>query len=626
MIRSGFYNSKNSDRTYYAEDINMPYKKIVTNGVIPNPSSSFQVYAAGEMTVKVSAGNGLFGDTWAENTADIVLPIEAAHATMNRIDIVVIRSDKTESVRATDAFVITGTPATTPTAPEITRDDFINEYCLAEVYVDAGASEITQVKITDTRADTTRCGWCTSLIDQVDTSTLFAQWQAAYEEAAEENQETFNNWFINVKDTLATATLIRQYVNRYDVEADGKTVIPIGISQFNANLDILEVYINGFNAIPTVDYTVNASTSITLNNPVNSGTAVVFKVFKSIDGTDAETVVSQVVELQNKVAAIEENIYYCNGYSDNEDLTTFISNWLLSSPTKDKIEVVGKWANSSATVSASDGNEYSFVYENEERKLVLDFSKCEIITAENNFMYLKNAEAVGCAVQFESADVAVAFGGSEAAYTGCEVTGVLVSAEFAGFKGDNLKLTNCRVEAVNVGPTYGANVTETVLEGCDFSAESTGASAYGVSMATESRANNCDFTGITRTAGATYSGTGGIGGGNFTGCRFKGLGALKGYGFYVRASHLLNAANCIFRGYTQDTTNGVGAGLTGANDSSNTYLLNGITCNQVAESNYSQTASMDLPGGYGVVSGAFYKAITNNANIQSLGVFNRNRV
>ena len=628
MIRSGFYNSKGNDRTYYAEDINMPYKKIITNGVIPVPSSSFQVLAAGGMAVKIAPGNGLFGDRWAENVADLTLTIDPAHATLNRIDLIVIRSDSTETVRDTGVFVIKGTPATSPVAPQIARTDYIQEYALAEVRVNAGVTSITQANITDTRPDSTRCGWCTSLIEQVDTSTLFAQWQAAGEQAMEENQNAFNNWFVNVKEILATATLIRQYVNRYDVEADGVTDIPIGISQYNANLDILEVYINGFNAIPTVDYTVNESESITLNNAVDTGTIVVFKVFKSIDGSEAESVIGQVVELQNKVAAIEKNIYYCNGYNDNEDLKNFIDNWLLNSPTKDKIEIVGKFVNNSSATVASDGNAYNFVYELAAgRNLVLDFTKCEIINAENNFMYLSNVEAVNCTVRYNGANTAVTcFAGSNAAFTGCEVKGSIVGGESYGFKGDKLKLTNCRANLVNAGAIYGASVTDSLLEGCDLYAESTGASAYGVSVATESRANNCNFEGKTGANGTTYSGSGGIGGGYFSGCRFIGSGALKGYGFYVRAAHLLNAANCIFRGYTKDSGSGIGAGLTGANDSGNTYLLNGINCNQVAEDGYLQTASMDLPGGYGVVSGAFYAAITTNANLTSVGVFNRNRV
>lgn len=306
MIKSGFYNSKNKDREYYAEDINMPYKRIISNGVIPVPSSSWQVMAGDGMAVKVKPGNGLFGDKWAENDADLTVTIDAAHSTLNRIDLIVVRADKNESVRDTGVFVIKGTPASSPVVPAITRDDYIDEYALAEIKVNKGVTAIAQTNITDTRADTTRCGWCTSLIEQVDTSTLFLQWKAAYEDAAVNNQALFDSWFNNVKDTLLSSTLIRQYVNRYNVEADGITEVPIGISQFNANLDILEVYINGFNAIPTVDYTVNGSTSVTLNNAVNTGSYVVFKVFKSVDGSDAETVVSQVVDLQNRVAAIEK--------------------------------------------------------------------------------------------------------------------------------------------------------------------------------------------------------------------------------------------------------------------------------------------------------------------------------
>ena len=551
MIRSGFYNSKSNDRQYYADDINMPYKRLVSNGVIPVPSSAFQVLAAGGMAVKIAAGNGLFGDRWAENTTDLTLELEPAHVTLNRIDLIVIRSDNTETVRDTGAFIIKGTPATSPVAPKINRTEYIQEYALAEVMVKAGATAITQANITDTRADSTRCGWCTSLIEQVDTATLFLQWKAAGEEAMEKNQADFNNWFINVKDTLATATLIRQYVNRYDVEANGVKNIPIGISQYNANLDILEVYINGFNAIPTVDYTVNGNESITLNNVVNTGTTVVFKVFKSVDGSNAESVISQVFELQNKVAAIEENIYYCNGYNDNVELKTFIDNWLLNSPTKDKIEIVGKFVNNSSVKTASDGNAYNFVYElAADRGLVLDFTKCEIVNAEKNFMYLSNVEAVNCTVKYNGVNAAVTgFAGNAAAFTGCEVRGTITGGESYAFKGDKLKLTNCRVDLINVGAIYGASVTDSLLEGCDLYVGSSGASAYGVSMSDESRANNCNFEGVTESTNTIHSGSGGIGGGYFVGCRFIGKGALKGYGFYGRPGNMINAANSIFRGY-----------------------------------------------------------------------------
>lgn len=628
MIKSGFYNSKNLDRLYNADQMNMPYKKIISNGVIPVPSSAFQVMASSGMAVQIMAGNGLFGDRWAENDAPIVMELDPAHATLDRIDLIVVRSDSNESVRDTGIFIKKGTPASSPVAPAIERSTYIQEYALAEVKIKKGSTAITQANITDTRPDTNRCGFCTSLIQQVDTSTLFEQWKAAGEEAAAENQQAFDQWFLNIKETLATTTLIRQYTNRYDVLQNGVEVVPIGISQYNTALDILEVYVNGWNMIQGIDYTATAE-AVTFAEALDAGTMVVFKVFKSIDGSEAESVVQQVYELQNKMNAIEENIYYCNGYNDNTALKTFIDNWLLNAPTKDKIEIVGTFVPDAKKTAASDGANYTFVYESKDtRGLVLDFTKCEIIHATGNFMYLKNVEAVNCTIKYDgiAADQLIGFAGEEAAYNGCIVLGSVSGTLATAFKANKTRLENCRAELRNTGNVYGFDMIESILEACRAIVTSASGSAYGVSLATESRANNCEFEGLTEANAATTSGNGGIGGGYFSNCRFIGSGALKGHGFFVRASNLLNAVNCIFRGYTKDTAAGLGVGITGANDASNTYFLTGINCNQVARTGYSQTGSVQLPGGYGTVIGTFYTAITENANLNKIAVINRNRV
>lgn len=212
-ISAGFFNSVNGDRPYNAADLNMPYKKLISNGVIPDTSSSLQVTAAGGLTVNVQAGSGLFGDGWAYNDAPVALTLDAAHSTLNRIDLIVIRRDDNEDVRKTGLFIKKGTPASSPAAPEIERSTYVKEYALAEVYVSSQTTALTQANITDTRPDTTRCGWATGLIQQVDTSTLFAQWQAAYEEQFEENTDAFNEWWASVRtilqnDSTAAARLL----------------------------------------------------------------------------------------------------------------------------------------------------------------------------------------------------------------------------------------------------------------------------------------------------------------------------------------------------------------------------------------------------------------------------------
>jgi hypothetical protein len=52
---------------------------------------------------------------------------------------------------------------------------------LAEIYVSAGATAITAANITDKRADTSVCGYVTGLVDQIDTTDMWAQLQADFE-------------------------------------------------------------------------------------------------------------------------------------------------------------------------------------------------------------------------------------------------------------------------------------------------------------------------------------------------------------------------------------------------------------------------------------------------------------
>lgn len=295
-IYCGFFNSENKDRLYTAEDMTKPYELLVSNGVFATPqgtpSNYLQVYASTSMNVTVKAGRGIFYDKWFINDADMVLTIDSAEPTLPRIDTIVVKIDKTATVRAGSIIVKKGAPNSTPVAPAIeTGDSGVKEYRLADIYVKANASAIAQSDITDKRGSAD-CPWVTSLIQQVDTSTLYVQWQNA-----------FDTWFANVKETLATSTLIRSYENTYTTTIQDEVSIPINISQFNQNLDILQVYINGLMLIKGVEYslTANDNTKITLAQPVDKGTPVSFVVYKSIDGTDAETVVSQVVTLQNVV-------------------------------------------------------------------------------------------------------------------------------------------------------------------------------------------------------------------------------------------------------------------------------------------------------------------------------------
>lgn len=319
----GFFNSINGDRKYNAEEMNNPYSRIVSNGVFAKPdgkpSNDFQVVSVSGMTVKVSVGEGIFAGKWGKLDADMHFEILNAHVTLKRIDSIIIRIDNSSEVRAGSIVYRQGTPATNAVPPALESTEYIKEYRLANITVAANATAITQANITDTRAGSD-CGFITHLLQQADITATYAQWQAQFDEWNSEkhsefdeweqlnktnfetweqqNKANFEEWFATVKETLSTATLIRSYTSAYTTTTQDEKVIPIQITQFNWSLDILQVFVNGLRLLPDIEYTVNGNELITLAKPVDKNTPVAFVVYKSVDGSEAESVVQQVYALQ----------------------------------------------------------------------------------------------------------------------------------------------------------------------------------------------------------------------------------------------------------------------------------------------------------------------------------------
>ena len=313
-IKSGFYNAINGDRKYNSDDFSSYLQGIVSDGVLANPGTSLQVLAnETSMSVNVFPGKGFHAGHWIVNDSILHLGIEPSDIVLDRIDSVVI-VDYPKTGRKMDIIVKKGTPASAPTAPVITRTEERYEMVLANIYIANKTEIISQSMITDTRPDSTACGWVTGLIEQVDTSMLYSQWEAAYQDYyAETTQrmdgwytqtsEDFDTWLNGIKTSLSTATLLRKYQGTYTAATDSTSVIPIDIpaAAFNMDLDILQVYINGLNLIPGTDYTLNSATQLTLIRPIRMGTVVNMEIFKSIDGSEAITAIEMIETLQTQV-------------------------------------------------------------------------------------------------------------------------------------------------------------------------------------------------------------------------------------------------------------------------------------------------------------------------------------
>lgn len=135
---------------------------LATTGVLLNDTNAFSVSAGDNMLVKVHAGSAIIkGITCVEDT-ERTLSLQAADATYDRIDTVVLRLNTSVDVRAIDLYVVKGTASASPVAPVLTRSGSIYELGLANVYIPANVVTITNERITDTRGDSLRCGYSIS--------------------------------------------------------------------------------------------------------------------------------------------------------------------------------------------------------------------------------------------------------------------------------------------------------------------------------------------------------------------------------------------------------------------------------------------------------------------------------
>ena len=171
------------DRAITAEMERSFNKLRYTNGVFSSVGSGLAVSANNNMTVTVGTGGAHIEGAMYINTAPLNLTVEAANASLNRIDRVVLQFNTSVSVRSIRALIRTGTAATNPVAPELRQESNLFEIALADIYVKKGATGIAQSAVTDQRLNSALCGFVVAAIpSSVDTTGLFDQYQTALNE------------------------------------------------------------------------------------------------------------------------------------------------------------------------------------------------------------------------------------------------------------------------------------------------------------------------------------------------------------------------------------------------------------------------------------------------------------
>lgn len=206
----GFFNSVSGDRLYNADDVNTFLEGLVGDGLYANVDDMFAVTAGTGMTVKVAAGKASLDHHWFKSDAMETLSIGTAHAVLNRYDVVAIRLNV--ATRSIGLVVLTGTPASQPSVPQIRRDDEFFDLALAYIYIGAGVTAISQSVITDVRLNSAVCGIVTGIIDQLDTSTFMLQLQAWMDA----EKTAFESWLATLTEELNVNTYIAEFTKNVE--------------------------------------------------------------------------------------------------------------------------------------------------------------------------------------------------------------------------------------------------------------------------------------------------------------------------------------------------------------------------------------------------------------------------
>jgi hypothetical protein len=151
----------NGDRAVSDSDVRDIIKTIWSNGVtlVSHDGSDLQVVASNGMSVKVLRGGCVIIGAIGYQDEERIIKISTSHSSLKRIDRIVARLDLSEPVRSIELYLKEGTPSTTPVAPDVVKASNYCEIALADIRVNAGATEINNTDILDQRQNPEVCGF-----------------------------------------------------------------------------------------------------------------------------------------------------------------------------------------------------------------------------------------------------------------------------------------------------------------------------------------------------------------------------------------------------------------------------------------------------------------------------------
>lgn len=200
----GFFNSKDGDRRYNAEQFTSIFDGVIEDGVFMQIGGKFMVKASGNgFQVNVQTGRAWFNHTWTLNDAIYAVQLPQPEVLLDKYVAVCIEVDARNSARKNSIVTVEGTPASNPQYPTLTDTDLIHQHPLAYCLVKAGKTEITQAEITNA-VGTSACPFVTGAVQNMDIDDLIAKWESQYLQWYNANNTEFRSFMTASHNTFDT--------------------------------------------------------------------------------------------------------------------------------------------------------------------------------------------------------------------------------------------------------------------------------------------------------------------------------------------------------------------------------------------------------------------------------------
>ena len=170
----GFFNSKDLDRVYTAEDFTSYLSSFICNGILDTYGDCFSISFGTGKSVVIGTGKAWINGHYFCNDTSYALDLsQYADESLSRYVLIGISCDTNDDVRNCQLEILQGIAATDPEIPSFVNTSEKTYLTLAAVLLRAGVDKI--ISITDYRANESKCGYCKCILGKCGVTQLQEQ-------------------------------------------------------------------------------------------------------------------------------------------------------------------------------------------------------------------------------------------------------------------------------------------------------------------------------------------------------------------------------------------------------------------------------------------------------------------